>query len=389
MRSPSLVALVLCIGAGFVARGPEAQIRPPADTTGMIQPFDDIVLTNVSTGQVDSMWYAIYPDSTVGVYLTGQDTLFADYASYAALGLIVDSRIDDEELDQRIIWYDIIDGKVQFYFAQPIPVPLAIVLIIVLPLLIVATLVYLARRLRQERIQRRLLERAGRQLAESREGERVRIARDLHDGPLQDLHALNMRLGLAADTLDARAKPARMLQGTREDMHTVIGELRGITEALRPPALGPFGLAAALRSHAERFRRNHLGTEVVLDLDDDHQALPEPLRLVLFRVAQESMTNAVKHGGASRITVTFQLREGHASLTVADDGPGFESPPDVQDLAAAGHFGFLGMQERVDSVDGHLAMGNRPDGGAFVQVEVEGEFDRRIGPTREEALSVA
>lgn len=376
MRRVSAIALLLLVGAGLLARGPEAQVRPPSDTTGMIVPYNDIVMTDVTTGQVDSMWYAIYPDSTVGVTMSQQDTLFAPNGTFLLLGSIVEAEIAGTELKQSIVSYDIIDGRVQFYFAQPIPVPLAIILVIGLPLLIVATFVYLARRLRQERIQRRLLERAGRQLAESREGERVRIARDLHDGPLQDLHALNMRLGLAADTLDASAKPARMLQGTREDMHTVIGELRGITEALRPPALGPFGLAAALRSHADRFRRNHLGVEVVLDLDDDHQALPEPLRLVLFRVAQESMTNAVKHGGASRITVTFRLYPDRASLVVADDGPGFESEPDVQALAAAGHFGFLGMQERVDSVRGTLTIGNRAEGGARVDVEVEGLFDR-------------
>ena len=101
-----------------------------------------------------------------------------------------------------------------------------------------------------------LLQETGRQIAASREDERLRIAREIHDGPLQDLQALHMQLGITAEALGRNEEvetATRRVRGGQDDAHTAIVELRSIMEALRPPAIGPFGLAAALHSHAERF----------------------------------------------------------------------------------------------------------------------------------------
>ena len=233
--------------------------------------------------------------------------------------------------------------------------------------------VWFRRRYVRERDERRALQETARRLAASREDERLRIARDLHDGPLQDLHALHMQLDASAARLaeatGERSEEARRLRGAQDEAHTVIGELRAIAEALRPPALGPFGLAAALRAHADRFRRQHPGVAVTLDLDDDGQALPLPTRLALFRIAQEAMTNAAKHADPSQIAVALRVGGGAAELTVEDDGPGFDARA-LDALAADGHFGLLGMQERAGAAGACLDVEAGDPGGTRVRVAV-------------------
>ncbi|MEM1056002.1 MAG: sensor histidine kinase [Bacteroidota bacterium] len=326
------------------------------DTTEVLA--DEFIVTYDGNVAVDSIGVLVYADSTVGYYRAGsEDTLFVDEIVAVYMGKGVEAIIEQRELEVPTIWTQIVDGDIYVNIGRAIPIPLALTLAVGLPLGTLALLLYLARRLRQEKRQRRQLQEAGRQIAASREDERLRLARELHDGPLQDLHSLHMQLGLTAEALhrvEGAEVETRRVRGTLDDAHTVIGELRGIMEALRPPALGPFGLAAALRSHTERFRRRALGIEVDLDLDDDGLALPEAVRLVLFRVAQEAMNNAAKHAHPTRIQVVFKLTPSEAMLRVEDDGVGLAHPPDTRALSADGHFGFVGMQERARSVGGVL-----------------------------------
>ncbi|PAP81664.1 hypothetical protein B1759_10215 [Rubrivirga sp. SAORIC476] len=240
----------------------------------------------------------------------------------------------------------------------------AVVLVAILPLYVYR------RRYLKELDKRRQLQEARRQLAESREDERRQLARELHDGPLQDLHALRMQLGLAADALDGDAAARPRVRGAQDDAHTVVEDLRRITEALRPPALGPFGLSAALSAHADRFRRRHPGIEVRLALAPDGLKLPEPIRLALFRIAQEAMNNAAKHGPPATLRLELDLSDDEVCLIIEDDGPGLGAVTDFSALAADGHFGLLGMQERADAVSGTLHVANRSEGGFRVQVSV-------------------
>lgn len=235
---------------------------------------------------------------------------------------------------------------------------------------IVLPFVWFRRRYRRERDRRRRLQESSRQLAASREDERLRIARDLHDGPLQNLHALHMQLDSVAarvgEISGAQSLEARRLRGAQDEAHTVIGELRRIAEALRPPALGPFGLAAALRAHTRRFCRQYPDVRVDLVLSDDQQAIPLAARLALFRVAQEAMTNAAKHSDPTRIAVHLRLLEDQAELVVEDDGGGFEGSPDDPALVAGGHFGLLGMRERIDAIGGDIEVISRAGAGVRV-----------------------
>lgn len=225
---------------------------------------------------------------------------------------------------------------------------------------------------------RRQAEAEARQRAlHAREAERTRIARELHDGPLQDVHALRF-LGAAADNPEVGAEASR-----------IATELRAIAEGLRPPALGRFGLAAALAAHANRVKDRHPAVTIALDLDEDARgddALPDLVRSALFRIAQEAVTNAIEHGGATTVRIALRLPsppDGRAPivLDVADDGSGLEGPlPDLSALADDGHFGLVGMHERAEAIGGRLTLAADGIGDRGVHVRVSTP-DPRHQPT--------
>lgn len=255
-------------------------------------------------------------------------------------------------------------GRVFLYLRQGAPAYAAAALAAAAVAGTAGLVAWLARRLRAERRQRRALGDAHRRLVEAREGERLRIAQDLHDGPVQDLNLVNLRLAAVR-----AAGPPGDVAELRAEVVGVVREIRAISEALRPPALGPFGLAAALRAHAERFRRLHPDVAVRLALDDDGQALPEGVRLALFRVAQEAMTNAAKHGRPGEVRVALRLTDRAVRLEVADDGGGYAVPDDPAALTRGGHYGLVGMRERAEAVGARLRVESAPGRGTTVSVE--------------------
>lgn len=207
---------------------------------------------------------------------------------------------------------------------------------------------------------------ARRRQAEAREAERSRLAREIHDGPLQDLHALRATIatGVLANGHAATGAPT-----LDEGIGGVAHELRAIAEGLRPPALGRFGLAAALGAHTTRFRERHPHVDLHLTLDDDGgpggSRFSESARATLFRIAQEAMSNAVQHGNAQTLEVRLALVPSASAprsvvLEVRDDGTGIGDPPDLDALVGEGHFGLVGMYERAALLDGSLTIGGAP-----------------------------
>ncbi|MEP0548807.1 MAG: sensor histidine kinase [Rhodothermales bacterium] len=252
-----------------------------------------------------------------------------------------------------------------FFVRRPLMLPVALIFLVGLVTVVAFPVGVYRRRLRRESERRRHADEVRRRLTESQEAERLRLAQDLHDGPVQDLHALRMRLSLLARPSAANATLAPVsepLGEVVEEIQRVIRSLRGVSEDLRPPALAPFGLAAALGAFADRFRRTHPSIHVALDLDDDGQALPERVRLALFRIAQEAMNNAAKHGRPSHIAVALQLDDDRILLSVRDDGRGYRVPDDLRTLGRDGHYGLLGMVERADSIGAELHIESDPAG---------------------------
>ncbi len=206
-------------------------------------------------------------------------------------------------------------------------------------------------------------------LLEQRELERQQIARDLHDGPLQELTGVT----LALETLlgmDCPPALAKQLAAVQETVRDQIGELRAYAGELRPPVLAKFGLGKAIRSHLETFQEKH--PELRLSLDDElgEDQLPEEKRLALYRIYQESLTNTVKHARAAEIHIRLWRDAGQVALEIRDDGAGFETPEDWLDLARKRHLGLVGMRERAEAAGGTLEIDARPGRGTCIRVSV-------------------
>lgn len=200
------------------------------------------------------------------------------------------------------------------------------------------------------------------------EEERRRIARELHDDTAQRLATVLLRLRMAAGS-EAEDRD-RILDEVREAIQETVEGIRRIARGLRPPALEEVGLVAALRSH---LREVSAATEVEADLTDDlsasdfeHRLDPER-RLVLYRVVQEAVSNALRHSGTSSVSVRLEEAGGRARAVVEDRGRGFD--PEAVDERSGG-LGLIGMEERVSAVGGRLEIDSEKGRGTRVVAEV-------------------
>jgi PAS domain S-box-containing protein len=184
------------------------------------------------------------------------------------------------------------------------------------------------------------------------EMERLRLAQDLHDVPLQQLYGVIYKL----EELRARALPLNMpvIEQAIADIQKTLSTLRSTASELRPPALSRFGLEKAIRSYVEDFREKHPDMQVNVALARDSQMLPEAVRLVLFRVLQESLANIVRHAQATQVDVRFEFDAEEARLRVSDNGKGFRVPDNWISMVHDGHYGLAGMVERVTAAGGTL-----------------------------------
>ena len=215
-----------------------------------------------------------------------------------------------------------------------------------------------------------------RRLMDGIESERRRLAQELHDGPMQDLYGIEFHLkALATDTQGEPLRPG--LADTNAAVQDVIRVLRDICGDLRPPALVHFGLKRAILSHIEKFIMEHPEIKVDLDLASDHNALPEPVRMALFRIYQHTLSNIARHAQATRIGIHFHQSEEVAVLVISDNGIGFRLPRKVE-LAREGHLGLIGSSERAESVGGHLTIDSRPGAGTTIRAEVPLRPDQAV-----------
>jgi PAS domain S-box-containing protein len=193
-----------------------------------------------------------------------------------------------------------------------------------------------------------LLEGYGAKALAAREEERRRIARELHDGPLQSVVQLWRRL----DGLDA-ADPAlpAAVTAARAIAEEVGAELRRFSRDLRPSLLDDLGLDAALRAEAAALETRS-GARVRYSSRGESRALDAQEQLAIFRVCQEALHNVERHAQASSVSVRLSVTSGRAELVVEDDGIGVERAPDPGELVRQGKLGVVGMQERARLIDG-------------------------------------
>lgn len=209
-----------------------------------------------------------------------------------------------------------------------------------------------------------------RKLAESRETERLSLAQQLHDGPIQNLYGVTFRLGALSDSLKDQVSSARMV-AARASVQQVLRELREISNELRPATWKSFGLRGALRSHVKRLQTAHPELDIRLEFDDiDQGDMPEQIQLVLYRICEQLLHNVVRHAGASEVVVRLKPNPHNLLLEVEDNGGGFSPPHHWSELAREGHLGLADASERAEAAGGYLNIMSRPGDGALVQVVV-------------------
>lgn len=210
------------------------------------------------------------------------------------------------------------------------------------------------RRLEAERL------RAGSAALRAQEQERARVARDLHDEVNQSLTGLLLRLEAVREEAPPELEPE--LARTKELANQAMRELLSLARQLRPTALDDLGLVAAIGGQVDQIAQG--GIEAAHREEGDFSDLGDDVQLVIYRVAQEALTNAARHSGAERVEVTLSRSERGVVLEVADDGRGFAFEQ------SEGGLGIAGMRERALLVGGELTIESRPGHGTTVRLSV-------------------
>lgn len=220
----------------------------------------------------------------------------------------------------------------------------------------------------RKRIEAELAELRSR-LFDQTEVERRELARDLHDGPMQELYGLVFQIETLSADFEA-GQGAQTAAAMKDKLLQVIHSLRSMSRELRPPALAPYGLEKAIRSHAEYLAQAHPDLNISLYLESDGQLLPESMRMALFRIYQTAITNVIRHARATRAEVNFALNDEQIRLDIRDNGCGFPVPRRWIELARQGHLGLVGAAERAEAAGGSLLVESEPQKGTLVRVIV-------------------
>lgn len=215
---------------------------------------------------------------------------------------------------------------------------------------------------------------ASRRMLAITEWELQRILLDIHDGPVQHMYAALSQVDLMESALDRSSglDPEVVLRKDRirKLLEDGLNEVRSFIGAFRAPEFEH----RPLRQLVDELLLQHedlTDTQIVLEVDDDLPAADLPLRIALYRILQEGLSNAYRHGGASKVVVRLR-RPWHDNprrlrLDIIDNGAGFDTTNALEDA----HFGLRGMRDRVEMVGGTFALVSSPGEGTTVTVEVD------------------
>ena len=201
-------------------------------------------------------------------------------------------------------------------------------------------------------------------LMKAQEQERIRIAGELHDGVMQEMLAATMMLGTAKRRIPVDSDATATIDKVQQKLVQAGTDLRQLSHELHPPLLQEAGLPNAVQAYCEQFTTAS-GIPVACDAADDVRDLSRGTALALFRIVQEALGNAAKHASATRISVRLWRSDGMVSLTVSDDGAGF----DASRLAGSG-LGLVMMRERASQLNGTFEFESAPGRGTTVRVAV-------------------
>ncbi len=202
-------------------------------------------------------------------------------------------------------------------------------------------------------------------LVKVQEEERGRLARELHDGAGQTLTSLLVRLKILENkAASSDLKPA--LVGMEDIVSQTIDQIRGLSYRLRPLALEEFGLSMALETLLEEVAKNS-DLQVSCSCALEEFEMPEDIEVALYRIAQEGLTNIMRHASAKQVRILLKRTGSGIQLSVEDDGIGFD-PNHLPGTQGKRHLGLISMRERAEMLGGILDVYTAPHKGTMIQV---------------------
>jgi two-component system CheB/CheR fusion protein len=211
------------------------------------------------------------------------------------------------------------------------------------------------------------LEQASQRVLAVQEESKRRFSGELHDRTSPNLAAIRINLAIIGRLSPAQSKErTERLEDTQALVDDTDASLREICTELRPPVLDYAGLAAALESYAQQFARRN-GIAVRVDCTNGQHRLEPALESLLFRIYQEALTNCVKHANAGSIAVALSSGARPITLTIADDGNGFDLQM-LEKVEQINGLGLLNMREMIELSGGRFVIESRPGQGTRIEV---------------------
>jgi two-component system sensor histidine kinase DegS len=205
-------------------------------------------------------------------------------------------------------------------------------------------------------------------IVEAQEAERLRLVREVHDGPAQALSNAIFQLDYVERVIiDDPNVAAHELELLGARLRRELGDVRGFISQLRPPLLAELGLAGSIGDAVETFTALS-GIPVVTDIGGGGEGLNEAAQTVALRIVQEALQNIRKHAASESVSVATRIEGSDWVLEVRDDGRGF----DIGSMAARGrrNFGLQFMRERAELIGARFDVGSRPNGGTIVTLAI-------------------
>ena len=229
----------------------------------------------------------------------------------------------------------------------------------------VGTVIDVTERKRAEEERERLRQAVNEQFIKAQEAERVRIAGELHDGVLQQITSLTLRLGTVKRQVPPDSEVKATIGGLQRELIQIGTGVRHLSHELHPALLQEAGLPAALSSYCEEFSKVR-GLPVECETDESVTELSPDAALCLYRIAQEALGNAAKYSQAKKVEVRLKLSDSRVSLSVSDDGVGC----DPSRIGKSGGLGVINMRERVLQLNGTFEFDSEPGRGTTVRATI-------------------
>ena len=205
-------------------------------------------------------------------------------------------------------------------------------------------------------------------ITSAQEEERMRLARELHDDTIQAIIALKQRVQLAQKSIKEQNGRESLKELETLAEHT-IENLRRLTRALRPIYLEDLGLVTAMEMLAREISQSN-PLIVEFQKTGNERRLSREVELSLYRIAQEALTNAVKHSKATHADLSIRYSDSEITLAITDNGNGFVAPASPTEFALNGHFGLLGIHERADLIGARLEIESALGQGTRIEVRL-------------------